>query len=88
MAKARDGMKPIGHGVTWVLEGNTLIVAIPVDAQAVKGAPLSSTGKSRLVGSTGGWAAIPDPKLAGFRMNVMVSAPLEGAASPGTAASK
>lgn len=78
MAKARTDMKSIGNGVSMVVEGNFLILSIPVDHATIKGAPLSSTGKSRLVASTQGWAAIPEPKLAGMRLNVMVSAPIEG----------
>jgi hypothetical protein len=40
------------------VQGDKLIIEIDVSPAALKAAPLSKTGKSRLVASTGGFVAV------------------------------
>lgn len=48
-----------GHGVESAVDGGFLLLRIPVSDAALKAAKVSSTGKSRLVGSTGGFSPVP-----------------------------
>jgi len=52
-----------GNGILWV--------QVPIGEKAVKDAPMSSTGKSRLVANTGGFQHV-----GAFRLNLTVLAPL------------
>ena len=50
-------------------KGDQLIITIDVSKQACASAPLSSSGKSRLVASTGGFKALND-KIS-FNLNLI-----------------
>ena len=47
------------HNVEWTVEGTKLIVTIDISEQAIDEAPLSASGKTFLVASTG--SAMPVP---------------------------
>ena len=52
--------KPYGVFARFDAESNTLTLVIPVTADAIKGAPMSSSGKSKLVGNTAGFVKVPE----------------------------
>jgi hypothetical protein len=64
------------HNVTHKVEGDKLIITVDVGAGACAAAPSSSTGKTKLVGTTGGQLPITSPKgwAVGFALNVMAKA--------------
>jgi hypothetical protein len=45
----------MAHNVTHKLEGDELVIRIKVDPGAVQSAPLSGSGKTHLVASSGGY---------------------------------
>lgn len=57
------------------VEGNRLIISVDVSPEAVARARVSSTGKSKLVASTGGFTTIKE--LPGMKLAVNVTAPLD-----------
>ena len=61
------------HNVTHKVEGDKLIITVNVGADACTAAPPSSSGKTQLVGTTGGQLPITSPKgwSIGFALNVM-----------------
>ena len=71
MAKA-TGFEAIGRNpdtsrVSYKLMGDEVLVRIPLKGKA----PLSSTGKSHLLGNTGGFSDLPG--LEGVRINVCMT---------------
>jgi hypothetical protein len=60
------------HNVSHEIKGDKLIITIDVGPQAIKAAPPSSSGKTMLVGTTGGAVAV-DVRGASvtFAINVM-----------------
>jgi len=50
-------------------EGNKLILTIDVSEQTIKNAPRSSTGKSKLIASSGGFQSVDGNGL-GYSLNV------------------
>jgi hypothetical protein len=61
------------HNVTHKVEGTTLIIKVEVGVAALNAAPPSSSGKTMLVGTTGGQVSISSPAgwAVGFALNVM-----------------
>lgn len=61
------------HNVSHKVEGDKLIVTIDIGAKAIAAAPASSSGKTHLVGTTGGAVSIPSAhaKALTFAINVM-----------------
>ena len=61
------------HNVTHEVKGDKLIITVDVGAGACAAAPPSSTGKTQMVGTTGGQMPIVSPKgwTVGFALNVM-----------------
>lgn len=60
------------HNVSHEIKGDKLIITVDVGAQALKAAPPSSSGKTMLVGTTGG--ALPvdlKGQSVTFALNVM-----------------
>lgn len=57
------------------VDGNRLIISVDVSPEAVARARVSSTGKSKLVASTGGFTAIRE--LPGMKLAINVTAPLD-----------
>lgn len=53
----------IGEGVYVSKVGADLMFRVPMTAQSRQNAPISKTGKSRLLGNTGGFTAIPGTDL-------------------------
>ena len=64
------------HNVTYDVIDDKLVITVDVSATALATAPPSASGKTRLVGSTGG--ACPIPSVTGaamtFSLNVMMKA--------------
>ena len=58
---------PLGDGIEFAVEGNTLTLRINLDAAKGKA---SASGKMILTGNTGGWQMLPDGS--GVKLNVMV----------------
>ena len=76
MAKA-NGFEAIGRNpdtsrVSVKIMGDDVVVRIPLKGKA----PLSSTGKSVLLGNTGGFTDLPD--LEGVRINVCMTRKVTG----------
>jgi hypothetical protein len=65
-------MNTIGSNVQAKVEGNKLVLTIDL---STSDAPVSKSGKSRLVASTGSFAQIPGAP-AGFRIQANVIKPL------------
>jgi len=61
------------HNVTHRVESGKLIITVEVTPAALNAAPPSSSGKTMLVGSTGGQVSISSPAgwAVGFALNVM-----------------
>lgn len=61
------------HNVSHRVDNGKLVIEIDVSPTALKNAPASSTGKTKLVASTSGSVAIPAPNGApmSFSLNVM-----------------
>lgn len=55
--------RPMGHGLMVMRKGDQLLIAVNVGPDDKAKAPVSSTGKMRFVGQTGGWLAIPGTDL-------------------------
>jgi len=53
-AKSNGTWQSIGRGVEATIEGDHLVMRVPVSAAGRKAAPLSASGKNRVIGSTGG----------------------------------
>ncbi len=51
------------NNVTATIEKGELVIRCKIDAKAVAGAPLSKTGKTKLVASTAGSLAVPGSNL-------------------------
>jgi hypothetical protein len=62
---------PWSDAPEYVIDGDYLIIRVRVDAVAVKSAPFTSTGKSKLIGSSHGWDNIPGRKDIGITVNVI-----------------
>lgn len=64
------------HNVSHAVENGKLIITVDLSADAIGKAPFSSTGKTKLVGSTGGSVALPpvEGKPVSFSVNVMAKA--------------
>jgi len=64
------------HNVNHTITGDKLVITIDLASNVIATAPMSSTGKTRLVASTSG--AIPLPPVQGktvsFSLNVMAKA--------------
>jgi hypothetical protein len=62
------------HNVSFETTGTKLVITVDIGPEALKAAPPSATGKTRLVGSTGGVAPVPtkNGKAVTFALNVMV----------------
>ena len=67
MAKNGTTFNPLGDGIEFAVEGNTLTLRINLDAAKGKA---SASGKMALTGNTGGWQMLPDGS--GVKLNVMV----------------
>ena len=61
------------HNVTHRMENGKLIISVDVTPAALNAAPPSSSGKTMLVGTTGGQVSISSPAgwAVGFALNVM-----------------
>lgn len=57
------------------VEGGRLIISVDVSPEAVARSRVSSTGKSKLVASTGGFTTIRE--LPGMKLAINVTAPLD-----------
>jgi hypothetical protein len=53
------------HNITHAVEGNDLVIRIPLTPDAIRAAPPSSTGKTRLVGSSSGYIGVAAPNVKG-----------------------
>ena len=64
------------HNVVYKVAGDKLMITVDLTEQAFKAAPPSASGKTTLVGSTGGPCPIPSPNGAtlSFALNVMAKA--------------
>lgn len=60
------------HNVEYKVAGDILTITVNVGPQSCTAAPPSSTGKTMLVGTTGGQLPVPSPKgwQVGFALNV------------------
>ena len=68
MAKnGSPNFSPLGDGISFAVEGNTLHLRVNLDAAKGKA---SASGKMVLTGNTGGWQMLPDGS--GVKLNVMV----------------
>ncbi len=65
------GRNPDTSRVSVKVMGSDLLVRIPIAGKAANKPPLSSTGKSHLMGNTGGFADVPE--LDGMRINVCLT---------------
>ena len=70
---AKNGFTAIGRNpdtsrVSAKVMGDVLVVQIPLKGKNI---PLSSTGKSHLLGNTGGFTDVPD--IEGVRINVCMT---------------
>ncbi len=82
MAKAESAFtligndKPTRYGVMGRYDPKThvLDLRIHLDAKAIKGAPTSSTGKSKLVGNTSGFTSM---EVDGTKLNLNVCATIK-----------
>jgi hypothetical protein len=61
------------HNVTHEVRGDKLVITIDIGAQAIQAAPPSSSGKTYLVGTTGGTVSVPTKHASAltFAINVM-----------------
>lgn len=61
------------HNVNHKVDGDKLVIEIDISEASQIAAPLSSTGKTKLVASSGGTVWIPSPngRAASFSLNVM-----------------
>jgi hypothetical protein len=55
VTKAASDWTSVGYGVEARMDGNYLLLRVATTAEARKAAPMSKTGKTRLLGSTGGF---------------------------------
>jgi hypothetical protein len=62
----------MAHNVTHMIDGEDLVIRIKIDPTSVQAAPPSSTGKTNLVGSTGGYISL-DKSVAGRRLSYSLS---------------
>ncbi len=62
------------HNVNFQAEGSKLVITVDISPAAIKAAPPSSSGKTALVGTTGGAITVPSPTgtTLSFALNVMV----------------
>ena len=67
MAKTETTFNPLGDGIEFAVDGDTLTLRINLDAAKGKA---SASGKMVLTGNTGGWQLLPDGS--GVKINVMV----------------
>lgn len=63
----------MSHNVSHEVKGDKLIITVDVSAKTIASAPPSSSGKTSLVGTTGGAVniAAPNGKPVSFALNVM-----------------
>lgn len=63
------------HGLRYAIDKDTetLHLVVPFGKAAVKAAPVSKTGKSRLLGNTGGFVFIPE--IPGAKLNLVALLP-------------
>lgn len=57
------------HNIQVEKKGDKLVIIVDVSKDKLANAPLSSTGKSRLVASSGGWQSVDGNGLA-YSLNV------------------
>lgn len=57
-------------------EKNEVVIRIPCDAETIKAAKLSGTGKSKMLASTGGFAPV-DGAPAGVKLSLNLIGPKE-----------
>lgn len=69
-AKAVPSNRPMTKGVSIKLESGMIVIRIPYDK--TKEYPINESGKSRMVGSTGGW--VKDPFNADGALSVTAAA--------------
>ncbi len=64
--------KPTRYGVMAQFDEKTKTLTLQLDLSdaAVKGAPISSTGKSKLVGNTSGFTSVDFPGVPKLNLNV------------------
>jgi len=60
-----------GRNVSYELKGDKLIITMELTSAGIKKAPKSSTGKTNLVASTGGYVKIGD--MHGHKIALMVN---------------
>lgn len=65
------GRNPESSRVSVKVMGDDLLIRIPLKGKAAASPPLSSTGKSHLLGNTGGFTDIPE--IEGVRINVCMT---------------
>ncbi len=67
-----EGASGHPYNVQYVLDAKsqTLWLKVPLTAAAIKAAPMSSSGKSKLIGNSGGFVPIPG----GMKANVCITA--------------
>lgn len=61
------------HNVSYKIEGDQLVITVDIGKKAIEAAPPSSSGKTHLVGTTGGAQSVPTRNAAAltFALNVM-----------------
>jgi len=61
------------HNISHKIDGDNLVITIDISARSLSAAPDSSTGKTKLVGTTGGTVAFKNKAGAdlSFAVNVM-----------------
>lgn len=61
------------HNVTHRVEGTRLLIEVDISPKTIAAAPPSATGKTLLIGTTGGALPVPGSNGAGvtFALNVM-----------------
>jgi hypothetical protein len=55
-------------------EAGQIVIRVPATDAQIKGAPFSSSGKTRLIASTGGFMAVPGAPQ-GVKINLAITAP-------------
>ena len=62
------------HNVAYEVNGNTLTIKVDISAKAIDTAPRSSTGKTLLVGTSGGQISLAGNGAAGVAFAINVTA--------------
>lgn len=69
----------MSNGIKTSVKGNKLIIEIDMSPRAVAAAPLSSTGKTRLLATTGGALPIEGCPIANAKLALNVMIPVDAA---------